>query len=65
MKLIFEDMNLKLLLKKLVMVFFGLMAFSCSDSDNGGVYEPQNYTVSGKVEKGPFVQRFNDHDAAG
>lgn len=30
-------------------------AFSCSDDNSGGTYEPQTYNVSGKVEKGPFV----------
>ena len=34
------------------MCFF---AFSCSDDNSGGTYEPQTYNVSGKVEKGPFV----------
>ncbi len=42
-------------LKTLVLATLSLAAFACSESDESENYRPQNYNVSGKVEKGPFV----------
>ena len=37
------------------LAFCGLAMVSCSTSDSDEVFTPQNYNVTGKVEKGPFV----------
>ncbi len=39
----------------LALVLCGLAMVSCSTSDSNEVFTPRNFTVTGKVEKGPFV----------
>lgn len=36
-------------------VLLCLVSQACSDEENGQQYSPATYTVSGKVEKGPFI----------
>ncbi|WP_455667133.1 RagB/SusD family nutrient uptake outer membrane protein [Phocaeicola sp.] len=49
-------MNLKMSFKAIAVVALGLIAFSCSESDESEeTFAPKNYNVNGKVEKGPFI----------
>ena len=48
-------MNQKCCLKGLLVMTLSLMIFSCSKKDELETFQPETYNVSGKVEKGPFV----------
>ena len=48
-------MNQKCRLKGLLVMTLSLMIFSCSKKDELETFQPETYNVSGKVEKGPFV----------
>lgn len=49
-------MNLRMSLNVIAVATLGLIAYSCSESDESGeTFVPKNYNVNGKVEKGPFI----------
>ena len=43
------------MIKIFFFVALSFIAFSCSESNEPELFQPQTYTVRGKVEKGPFV----------
>lgn len=48
-------MRQKYYFKSIVIAILSLMVFSCSEDNESQIFQPQTYSVSGKVEKGPFV----------
>lgn len=48
-------MRHKYYLKSIAIAILSLMVFSCSDGNESQTFQPQIYSVSGKVEKGPFI----------